>query len=293
MSLIMKPCPAADSNPRPPNFKMPANACDTHAHIFGPADRYPWSAIRAYTPPDALPAEYEHLHRVLGVTRGVLTQPSVYGTDNRAMMDYAAVNKDHIRAVVAVDKMISDQDLEHLHSLGARGIRVNIADKAVNTFANFAELCHMADRVKAMSWHIEFLMHSHQLDDHLLDIKTLPVEASFGHFGYMPARLGVDHPSFRAFLDLLETGRIWVKISGSYRVTAMQHTPYTDVTPFARVLVQRRPDRILWGTDWPHPICPIPMPNDGDLLDQVADWLPDEATRNRILVDNPTTLYGF
>jgi len=293
MADQMKPCPPPDPNPRKPKFSLPPNACDAHAHIFGPAARYPWGVTRGYTPPDALPAAYEHLHKVLGVTRGVITQASVYGTDNRAMLDYVAPRLDRMRAIVSVDADVSDRQLRTMNEQGARGIRVNLADKGGNPFANFSDLVRLADRLEPMGWHIEFLMHVHQMDEHIDDIRRLPVETSIGHFGYMPAELGADHPKFQAFLDLVEEGRFWVKISGSYRVTSILQTPYTDVAPFARALVARRPDRILWGTDWPHPICPIPMPNDGDLLDQLADWVPDAAMRHQILVDNPARLYHF
>ena len=289
----MKPCPPADPDPRAPNFTMPAGACDTHGHIFGPAAQFPWNPARGYTPPDALPDAYERLHQALGVSRGVLTQPSVYGTDNRAMMAYVEANPHRMRAIVSVDASVSDQALAQLHAQGARGIRVNLADQGGNAFASFAELAHMAERIKPMGWHIEFLMHVHQMDAHIADIQRLPVETSIGHFGYMPAALGVTHPKFQAFLAMVADGRFWVKISGSYRITGLQRTPYADVKPFAQALVACRPDRILWGTDWPHPICPVPMPNDGDLLDQLSDWVPGVKTRQAILVDNPSKLYGF
>ena len=289
----MKPCPPPAPHPRKPKFAMPANACDTHAHIFGPAARYPWSPNRGYTPPDALPADYERLHAALGVTRGVITQPSVYGIDNSATLDYVANNLARLRAVVSVGAEVTDKDLAGMHEAGARGIRVNLADRGGNPFASFAELHRMADRIKPLGWHIELLIHVHEMDAYINDIKRLPVEASVGHLGYMPATLGADHAKFRGFLDLVEAGRFWVKLTGAYRVTGMKQTPYSDVTPFARALIARRPDRMLWGTDWPHPICPVPMPNDGDLTDHLADWIPDPVTRHRVLVDNPAALFGF
>jgi predicted TIM-barrel fold metal-dependent hydrolase len=289
----LKSCPPADPAPRPPTFAMPPDACDTHAHIFGPAARYAWSPQRGYTPPEALPAAYERLHAVLGVTRGVITQPSVYGTDNRATLDYVASRPDRLRAIVSVGPQTEERTLQAMHAQGARGIRVNIADSGGNPFASFAELRGFADRLKPLGWHVEFLLHVHEIDDVIDDIRRMPVDVSVGHFGYMPAKLGADHPKYRAFLDLVAEGRCWVKLSGAYRITARQRTPYDDTVPFARALVAQRPDRVLWGTDWPHPICPVPMPNDGDLADMLLDWVPDEAVRRRILVDNPAGLYGF
>ena len=286
-----KPCPPADPAPRKPKFAMPANACDSHAHIFGPAATYPWSPARGYTPPDALPAAYEHLHKMLGVTRGVITQPSVYGTDNSATLDYVGAHPDRLRAVVSVGPGVTDAELEAMHARGARGIRVNIADPGGNPFKSFSELRRVAERLKPLGWHIELLLHVHEADMH--ELGGLPVPLSIGHLGYMPVGLGIDHPRYRGFLDRVADGNCWVKLSGPYRITAERHLPYADTVPFAHALVARRPDRIVWGTDWPHPMCTIPMPNDGTLADMLLDWVPDAALRKRILVDNPAELYGF
>jgi 2-pyrone-4,6-dicarboxylate lactonase len=294
MKPNFKPCPPPDPAPkRPSRLTLPPGAVDTHGHIFGPAERYPWNPARGYTPPDATPAAYEALHAALGVARGVLTQPSVYGTDNRCMLDYVSRFPDRMRAVVAVDPGVTDKTLEVMHGQGARGIRVNVADPGGNPFTSFSEIERMADRLKPLGWHIEFLAHVHQMDEIAVGIQRLAVDSSIGHFGYMPAALGAAHPKYQAFLDQFASGRIWVKLTAPYRITANTRTPYGDVTPFAHALVARRPDRVVWGTDWPHPICPIPMPNDGDLTDHLADWLPDARVREQVLVANPATLYGF
>jgi 2-pyrone-4,6-dicarboxylate lactonase len=290
----MKTCPPPDPAPkRPSSVVLPAGAIDTHGHIFGPAPNYPWNPARGYTPPDALPAAYEALHKALGVSRGVLTQPSVYGTDNRCMLDFVSKNLDRMRAVVAVEPNVTDKALEQMHAQGARGIRVNVADPGGNPFASFAEIDKLAYRLKPLGWHIEFLLHVHQMDDVIAGIRKLPVDISIGHFGYMPAAMGVGHPKYQAFLDYFSEGRCWVKFTAPYRITAAKVMPYADVTPFAHALVNRRPDRIVWGTDWPHPVCPVPMPNDGDLTDHLADWLPDPATREQILVANAERLFGW
>ena len=147
--------------------------------------------------------------------------------------------------------------------------------------------------MKSIGWHIELLLHVHEMDDVIDDIRRLPVDISVGHLGYMPARLGVDHAKYRSFLGLVADGRCWVKLTAPYRITGHREAPFADVTPFARALVAARPDRIIWGTDWPHPICPIPMPNDGDLVDHLADWIPDVRTQRQVLVENPARLYGF
>lgn len=290
----MKACPPPDPRPRrPQRVTLPPNACDTHGHIFGPSPKYPWNPARGYTPPDALPTAYEALHETLGVTRGVLTQPSVYGTDNRCMLEYVSANLHRMRAVVSVDPDVTDRQLAEMHAQGARGIRVNVADPGGNPFSSFQEIARLADRLKPLGWHIEFLLHVHQMDDVIEGIRRLPVDISIGHFGYMPCGMGVTHPKYRAFLDYFAGGRCWVKLTAPYRITAAERTPYRDVTPFAHALVERRPDRVVWGTDWPHPICPIPMPNDGDLTEHLADWVPDEKVRARILVDNAAHLFDF
>ena len=158
----MKPCPPPDANTKTPSaLTLPAHACDTHAHIFGPAPSYSWNPARGYTPPDGLPAAYEAMHKALGVTRGVLTQPSVYGTDNRCMLDYVSRHLDRMRAVVAVDPDVNDKTLEVMHAQGARGIRVNIADPGGNPFASFDEINRLGSRLKDLGWHIEFLLHVH------------------------------------------------------------------------------------------------------------------------------------
>jgi 2-pyrone-4,6-dicarboxylate lactonase len=290
----MKHCPPPDPAPRTPSrVTLPPGTCDTHAHLFGPESRYPWNPARGYTPPDASAESYEALHARLGVARGVLTQPSVYGTDNACILDYVSRHPDRMRAVVAVGPQVGDAELAAMHARGARGIRINVADKGGNPFASFGEIDEIARRIQPMGWHIEFLLHVHEMDDMIADIRKLPVDMSVGHFGYMPAALGVTHPGFQTFLDLVRDGRTWVKFTAPYRITGQTQTPYDDVSPIARALADSAPDRILWGTDWPHPICPVPMPNDGNLTDHLADWLPDPDLRRRVLVDNPAQLYGF
>jgi 2-pyrone-4,6-dicarboxylate lactonase len=287
------PCPPPDPNPRPPRFALPAGAIDSHAHLFGPAHAYSYSDKRGYTPPDATVAAYDALHRTLGVARGVLTQPSVYGTDNRLILDTLRTHGRPLRAVVAVEATVSERELEEMNGLGARGIRVNLVDKGGMPYDSLDALERLARRIAPLGWHVELLVHVYEDPALMRRLGALPVDISVGHLGYMPAACGPDHPGFREFLALLRDGRCWVKLSGSYRITGMSTTPYTDVAPLARALVAARPDRIVWGTDWPHPIVKIPMPNDGALLDQLADWVPDADTRKRILVDNPAQLYGF
>lgn len=292
MSTHALACPPPDPNPRTPRLKAPPGTCDTHAHVFGPQSRYAYSPKRGYTPPDAPYEAYRHLHAALGVSRGVLTQPSVYGVDNTAMLDAVARDPVNLRAVVAVDADITDAQLRVLDAAGARGIRVNLVDPGGMPFDTFDEVERFAARIAPMGWHIEYLVHVHEFPE-LDALARMPVDAVVGHFGYMPTSCGLDHAGFQAFLKLFEGGRIWVKMTAPYRITAREELPYDDVEPFARALREARPDRLLWGTDWPHPINKKPMANDGDLFDHLAAWLPDEELCQQVLVENPKRLYGF
>jgi predicted TIM-barrel fold metal-dependent hydrolase len=283
-------CPPADPNPRTPKVKAPPGSCDTHAHVF--EARYPYSPRRGYTPPDAPYEAYRHLLDVLGVTRAVLTQPSAYGTDNTAMLDAVARDPSNMRAVAAVDAGITDEQLRALHAAGVRGARVNLVDKGGMPFDSFDDVKRFAQRIAPLGWHIEYLVHVHEFPE-LEALARMPVDAAVGHFGYMPTICGVEQPGYRAFLRLVERGRIWVKLTAPYRITARANLPYDDVEPLARALREARPDRLLWGSDWPHAINKKPMANDGDLFDHIAAWLPEEELRRQVLVENPKRLYGF
>ena len=287
----MLPCPPPDPRPRAPRFKLPPGAWDTHGHIFGPESKYAYSPRRGYTPPDASLDAYETLHRTLGVARGVLTQPSVYGVDNTAMLDAMARSGGRLMGVASVDREVSEAELTRLHDAGVRGLRINLADKGGNPFDSFADVQAMGERIVDMGWHLEFLIHVHEFAELRKTFSALPVHSVFGHLGYVPAGEGLG--PLQEFMDLLKEGRTWVKLTGTYRITGLKQTPYTDVDPVARALIETAPERVIWGTDWPHPVCKIPMPNDGDLLDQLLDWAPDESVREKILVENPLNLLGI
>jgi predicted TIM-barrel fold metal-dependent hydrolase len=197
------------------------------------------------------------------------------------------------RGVVAVDDTVSDAELARLDGAGVRGIRVNLVDKGGMPFESFAGVERMAQRIAPLGWHLELLVHAHDYPDFARTMRALPVDIVVGHLGYMPTACGLDHAGFRDFLALVAEGRCWVKLTAPYRITGAPAGPYRDVAPFARRLIETRPDRMVWGSDWPHVACKRAMPNDGDLLDLLADWVPDDALRRRILVDNPARLYGF
>lgn len=287
-------CAGPDPNPRKPSFALPRGACDCHAHVFGPIQRYPYYPRRIYTPPDAPPAAYWQMLGALGVERAVLVQPSVYGTDNRAMLDAMAGETRRMRGVAVVEDSITDAELARMHELGVRGIRFNIVDVKPEEKGRLpiATVRRMAERVKPLGWHVQFLMHVDEFPDLDRTFAGFPVDIVIDHFGYMSTAKGVEHPGFRALLRLMGAGRCWVKFTGAYRISR-EEMPYRDVVPYAHALVAAAPERIVWGTDWPHPKHEKAMPNDGEFCDRLLEWIPDESARRLALVQNPVRLYGF
>lgn len=286
-------CDAADPFPNAPAFELPAGACDTHAHVFGPLDRYPYTPNRSYTPPDAPPGAYLHMHDRLGIERGVLVQPSVYGTDNSLQMDtlnyMRSLGKEYKGvAVVAAD--VSDAELDKLEAAGHCGVRMNLLFKGG---IEWADVQGLAERLAERNWHIQFLVDVSDFDDLESRIRKLPVPVVVDHMGHMSCAKGINHDGFQSLLRLLADGEVWVKLSGAYRITCEQVPPYSDVVPFAQALIEANPDNCVWGSDWPHPHFSIPMPNAGDLLSLLTAWAPEEAQRRAILVENPARLYGF
>ena len=286
-------CAPHDPAPRAPAIATPPLACDCHAHVCGPAARYPYSRNRIYTPPDALLADYRHMLDTLGVERAVLVQPSLYGTDNRAMLDALDVDPARLRGVAVVDFDVDAKSIEALHARGVRGVRCNIVDlKDGQGVLPVAALTTLAKRVAPFGWHLEFLMHVDEFPELDRVFAGFPVDIVIDHFGYMDTAKGVEHPGFQALLRLMKAGRCWVKFTGAYRISR-EAMPYRDVVPYARALVAAAPERVVWGTDWPHPKHEKAMPNDGEMCDRLLDWIPDERERRLVLVENPARLYGF
>jgi len=287
-------CQGPDPDPTPASFSVPAGTIDCHAHVFGSAEQYPFSPTRGYTPPAATLASYRQLHRVLGnIERAVLTHPSVSGTDNACMMDAVDEMGGQFKAVVAVDAAVTDSDLADFNARGACGVRVNLADKGGNPFEDLRAVQKFTERLKELGWHLEVLIHVDDFPDLYDTLSGMAVDVSVGHLGYMKTDKGLEQPGFQDFLRLLRDGKCWAKLTGTYRITTSARTPYSDVTPFARAIIEANSERVVWGTDWPHPTFKGVMPNDGALFDQLADWAPDAAVRERILVSNAEALYGF
>ena len=283
-------CQGPDRHPRPAGFRTPAGAIDTHAHVFGPAEHYPYTAERSYTPPDSPLVEYRAMLSTLGLARGVIVQPSVYGTDNRATLDALRSHPDQFRGVAVVDPEIADNDLQEMHDAGIRGLRINVLYRGG---VGFPVARRLAQRIAPLGWHLQFLIDIAETEGFAREMADLPVDSVIDHMGHMSAANGPEHPAFRDLLALMREGRTWVKLSGAYRVSAQEELPYADVTPLARALIAANGERVVWGSDWPHPAVTRPMPNDGALLDLLAEWAPDAGQRDRILVANPARLYGF
>ena len=288
-------CAGPDPNPRKPKLKLPPRACDSHAHIMGPKTRYAYSPARIYTPPDCLLPDYLKMLATLGVERAVLVQPSVYGTDNTVMLEAMKAAGDRFRGVAVVAENISDTELKKLDAAGVRGVRVNIVDVKDRKPGTLPMdmLKKLALLVAPLGWHMEFLMHADEFPDLDRAFAGFPVDIVLGHLGYMKTDKGLANAGFQALLNLMKAGRAWVKLTGPSRITTSGGLPYADVVPYARALVDANPERVIWGTDWPHVIIKTPMPNDGDLADLLSDWIPDARQREQVLVRNPEKLYGF
>ena len=283
-------CSPPDRNPRVPSSKLPTGTVDCHTHVFGPA--YPLSPRRGYTPQDASLAELLHMHGQLGVDRVVFVQPSVYGTDNSAILDAMAAIPGRARAVVALGLETSHQRLIELNELGVRGVRLNLADKGGMPI-EFSQIGELADRIRELGWHLEFLFRPEDLETLAPILRQLPVPVSIAHFGYVHASAGLDYPPFQTLLELLREDQVWIKLSAPYRLGDGDLPPWDNVVPLAHALMEANLARALWATDWPHPNKFGAIPNDADLAEQVGRWLPDPALQARVLIKNPSVLYGF
>lgn len=287
-------CQAPDRVLCRPDLLLPAGSTDCHAHICGPESSYPYFSGRIYTPPDALLPDYFNLLAHLGVERAVLVQPSIYGTDNRAMLAALNAFPSKLRGVAVVDKGITDAEIEALHQAGVRGLRFNIVDLANATGQlPIAMLRSLAARIAPLGWHLEFLMHVDAFSQLSIDFYDFPVEIVLGHFGYVNASLGVANTGFQNLCAMMREGRAWVKLTGAYRISNEATPPYADVNRFAEALIDANPEQILWGTDWPHVMVKGFMPNDADLCDLLGNWIQEPALLQQILVSNPERLYDF
>jgi D-galactarolactone isomerase len=277
------------SGTEPPKLKAPPNACDCHMHIYD--SRFPVAPNAKLRPPDATVDAYRLFQKRIGTTRNVVVTPSTYGTDNSVTLDAMAKLGATARGVAVVDTSVTDAELKRLNGQGIRGIRFNLVQSGATTIDMLEPL---SKRVNDLGWHVQI----HMLGDHILEnadlLQRLPSPIVFDHLARIPQPAGVDHPAFASVLKLLDNGRTWVKLSGAYQDTRTGPPAYADVSKVAQAYVKAAPERLVWASDWPHPTEKADAkPDDAVLFDLLADWAPDEATRHRILVDNPAALYGF
>jgi len=286
-------CAAPDREPRAPANAVPPLACDSHMHICGPQSRYAYAADRIYTPPDALLSDYLRLTTRLGLERVVFVQPSIYGTANTALLDAMRDCPLDCRGIAVAAADVGEAALEMWHAAGIRGVRLNIVDtQSPEPILPATEIRELAARIAPFGWHLELLAHVDDFPSLDSVLGDLPVDVVFGHLGYVHRNATVESPGFRALLRLLDAGRCWVKLTGPYRLTDAP-LPYAPVAAFANALLRAAPERLVWGSDWPHVMLRGTMPNDGDLLDILFDWTESAARARQILVDNPATLYDF
>jgi 2-pyrone-4,6-dicarboxylate lactonase len=275
----------------PSTFTPPPNACDAHCHIFGPGDKFPYAPDRAYTPPDSGIDDFEVLQQRLGLSRAVFVQASCHGTDDAAMVDALIRGHGRYAGVAMIDESFSHADIASLHDAGVRGTRFNFVAH-LGGAPELPVFWRIVNRVEPFGWHIVLHFDAKDLPAYADLLDDMPTPYVIDHMARVDASAGLDQEPFRALLGLMADERCWVKISGAERLTAGGTPPYDDVVPFARALVAAAPDRVLWGTDWPHPNVRH-MPDDGDLVDLLVAYAPDAALREQILVTNPTRLYDF
>ncbi len=278
-----------------PNFRVPPLACDSHFHVFGLPNRYPYVQELRYVPPFAPLEEYLELSRQLGLERMVFVQPSAYGRDNSCMFEAMAVMGEKCRGVVDVDEDIADKELEKLHQLGVRGLRVNVAPYKTYE-SGFADILggrikRLGQRAKGSGFHLQFLSPGWLVQELMPILRELPVPFVIDHMGVFPPKEGIENPGFQELLSILGDGQCWVKLTGVYRVST-DLPDFKDMIPFAQALIAKAPDRILWGSDFPH-LSFADKVNSLGLFNLLGVWAPDEMQRHKILVDNPQNLFEF
>jgi D-galactarolactone isomerase len=270
-----------------PRLKAPPGACDTHMHFYDA--RYPTAPTALMTPPDASVEDYRAVQRRLGLTRTVVVQPTTYGTDNRCTLEgIAGLGLDAARGVATVDDTVSERELEELTQRGMRGARFHMLRGGA---VPWDQLDRIAQRVQGVGWHVQLQLDGRELPDREAQVRSWPGAIAIDHVGKFLEPVPPDHPAFRCLARLVESGRVWVKLSAMYEVSKAGPPYYDDVGRLAKELIRIAPERMLWASNWPHP-GHAPQ-DEAVLLDTLLDWAPNEATRKRILIDNPAELYGF
>ena len=277
-------------SPKKPDFVLPTGAVDAHCHVFGPSAQFPFAPERKYTPCDAGKDKLFELRDFLGFQRNVIVQATCHGKDNRAMVDAVKSSNGLARGIASVGKDISVGEIEEMDAAGVRGVRFNFVKRLVDATPKEVFLA-IADRIKEFGWHIVVYFEAQDLEDLEPFLKQLPTVVVVDHMGRPDVTKPVDHPDFGRFIRLMaENENIWSKVTCPERLTK-KGPPYDDVVPFAARVVEAFPDRVLWGTDWPHPNMKSHMPDDGALVDFIPRIATTEEARQKLLVDNPMRLY--
>ena len=280
-----------DPNTHAPRFKVPAGTVDTHTHIFGPNSKYPYAASRTYTPPDAPLEMFRALHAKIGVERAVIVNATVHGTDNRVVTDAIAVSGGKYKGIAVIDETFTDRQLQDLNAAGIKGFRQTFIGY-LGAKADLGAVERLAKRVAPLGWHVDLYIEAEHLDDYLPMLGRLPMPYVLDHMGVVKAAKGIDQPGFQSLLTLMrQDKRCHVKVTGPERASQCG-APFYDAVPYAQKIIEAAPDRVLWGSDWPHPNLKS-MPNDGDLVDLIPLYAPDPVHRRKLLVDNPVRLFGF
>jgi predicted TIM-barrel fold metal-dependent hydrolase len=286
------------------SFDVPAGACDCHTHIHGDPAKFPFFSGRTYTPETALPEEMAALHKALHMQRVVIVTPSVYGTDNAATLYGMKARGADARGVAVIDDKTTESELDAMGRAGVCGIRLNLSTGGVNDPTVGRQRLQIAiERMQGRSWHVQMNTNLAMIAALKDAVAASPVPIVFDHFGGAQAARGPQQPGFSDLVELVRSGKAYVKISAAYRVSKLA-PDYTDVVPLAQALIGANPDRVVWGTDWPHPagtpaggkptdVTPLTQIDDGRLLNQLPAWAPAPAIRKKILVDNPVRLYRF
>lgn len=276
--------------PSKPKFSVPAGAVDAHCHVFGPGEQFPYSPKRKYTPCDASKHQLFALRDHLGFSRNVIVQASCHGTDNAALIDALEYAGELARGVAVVSPDITEQELQKMHDVGVRAVRFNFVKRLVDATPKEVFL-GIAEKIKPFGWHIVVYFEAQDFDDIAPFLVELDTQIVIDHMGRPDVALGVDHPNFQKFVKLLvDNPQIWTKVSCPERLT---QTPpdYSDVVPFAKLLVEKFPNQVLWGTDWPHPNMKSHMPDDGHLVDVIPLIATTPELQQALLIDNPMKLY--
>ena len=278
------------ASPSKPTFKAPPGAVDAHCHVFGPADKFPYHPKRKYTPCDAPKEKLFALRDYLGFERNVIVQASCHGTDNAALIDALESAGELARGVAVVDPTITEGELKAMDKAGVRAVRFNFVKRLVDTTPKEVFLS-IAEKIKPLGWHIVVYFEAPDLEELIPFLNELNTTIVVDHMGRPDVTQGVDHPDFQRFINLMKNNdKVWTKVSCPERLT---QTPpdYSDVVPFAKMLVETFPDRVLWGTDWPHPNMKSHTPDDGQLVDVIPRIAPTAELQQKLLVDNPMRLY--